>query len=95
MVSGGRGEAGMLREVGREDDGGAEEARYTPLQRPGRQGGKAEGKGACDGGGPMEEGAGRGAPGAEPGLSPGRGKKPRVRMLRVLLQKEGWHGGEA
>ena len=46
-----------------------------PLQRPGRQSREAQGKGAGDGGGAVEEDAGRGAPGGEPGLSPGEGEE--------------------
>ena len=42
----GRGGACPLCEVGGEDEGGAGEARDPPLQRPGRQGGEAKGKGA-------------------------------------------------
>ena len=70
----GRGGAGLLREVGREDEGKAGEEGDPPLQRPDRQGREARGKGAGDGGGPVEEDAGRGAPGGEPGLSPGEGE---------------------
>ena len=65
------------------------------LQRPGRRGGEAKGKGACDGGGPVEEDAGRGTPRVSLDCPRERGKKPRVQMLRELLQKEGWYEGEA
>ena len=83
LDSGGPGGAGPLREVGGEDEGRAGEAGDPTLQRPGQQGGEAQGKGASDGGGPLEEDAGRGAPGGEPGL------------LRELLQREGWYECEA
>ena len=43
----------------------------------------------------MEEDAGRGAPGDSLDCPEEKGKKPRVRMLRELLQWEGWYGGEA
>ena len=41
-----RGGAGPLREVGKEDEGRTGEAGDPPLKRPGRQGGKAQGKAA-------------------------------------------------
>ena len=74
MDGGGRGVAGQLREVVGEDEGKAGEEGDPPLQRPGLQGREARGKGARDGGGQVEEDAGRGAPGGEPGLSPGEGE---------------------
>ena len=74
LESGGRGGAGPLREVGREDERGAGEARDPFLLRAGRQGGEATRKGAGDGGEQVEEDTGRGAPAGEPGVSPGTGE---------------------
>ena len=53
-----------LREVGREDERGTGEARDPPLLPTGQQGGEATRKGAGDGGGRVEEDAGRGPPGS-------------------------------
>ena len=50
-------------------------ARDPPVLRRGIQGGQAAGLGARDGGGQVEEDAGRGAPGGGPGVSQGTGEK--------------------
>ena len=43
----------------------------------------------------MEEDAGRGTPEVSLDCPQEKGKKPRFRMLRELLQREGWYGGDA
>ena len=88
---GGSGGAGLLREVGREDERRAEEARDPPFLRPCRQGGGVTGKG-----GKMEESRwrrmlGEALPGMNLDCPQKYGKQPRVRMLRDLLQREGWY----
>ena len=74
LEGGGCGGAGLLCEVGREEESGAGETRDPPFLRPGQQSGEATGNGAGDGREQVEEVAGRGAPGAEPGMSPGTGE---------------------
>ena len=75
--------------------GGLEKRGARPFSGPGGRAGRPRGRGP-----EMEEGRWRRMLGeALPGMSldcPGeRGKKPRVRMLQGLLQREGWYEGEA
>ena len=95
LYGGGSGRAGPLREVGGEDEGKAGEEGSPPLQPADRQGKEAKGKGP-----EMDEGRWRRMLGeALPGVSlhcpQEKGRKPRVRMLRELLQREGWYGADA
>ena len=62
-----------------------------PVLRSGQQGGEAAVQGVADGGAQVEEDAREGADGDGPGVSQGNGRKPRVQMLRELLQREGWY----
>ena len=56
--------------------------------RPGGRGPEMEG-------GRWRKMLGEALPGVNLDCPQEKGKKPRVRMLRELLQREGWYGGEA
>ena len=95
MNGGGSGGAGPLREVGGEDEGKAGEEGDPPLQRPGRQGREAQEREP-----ELDEGRrtrllGEALPGVSLDCPREKGKKPRVQMLRELLQREGRYGGDA
>ena len=54
------------------------------------RGGEATGQGAGDGGGRVEDDAGVALPGMHLDSPTERKRRPRVQMLRELLQGDGW-----